>query len=203
MPVSSLTGCRQGSQFSKEELGQDRYRFNSTEERFFRLSKTIIKERQFQLSNLSSRIHRPDRTLRQYTQHSYNLQKRLTISARNKIASSSYSFAIQHQALSHHLPTNLIKTNSIYFLGYKKRLWNKIGELLHNKRTHLKGQVFALQALSPLQTLSRGFATLQTPDEQMLISSINQVKIDDAIQANLKDGNFLCKVTQIQRDTNE
>ena len=184
-------------------IEQDNYRYNSAEERFFRLSKTIIKERQYQLSNLASRLHRPDRTLGQQSTHCNNLQKRLMASARNNVATIRYSYAIQHQALSHLLPTNQIKTKSAYFFGFKKRLWNKIPQLLYNKRAQLENQVFALQTLSPLQTLSRGFATLQTPDEQMIVSSVHQVQVDDVIQATLKDGHLLCKIKQIQRDKNE
>ncbi len=187
----------------KRRIEQSSYLYNNTVERFFRLSKTIIKERQYQLSNLASRIHRPDRTLGQHSLHCYNLQKRLLISARNNVATTRNSYAIQHQALSHLQPTNQIKTNAIYFFGFKKRLWNKIPELLYNKRAQLESQVFALQALSPLQTLSRGFATLQTADEQVIVTSVHQVQVDDVIQANLKDGHLLCKIKQIQRDKNE
>jgi exodeoxyribonuclease VII large subunit len=187
----------------KRRIEQDINRYNSAEERFLRLSKTIIKERQYQLSSLASRIHRPDRTLGQHSLHCFNLQKRLMSSARNNLATTRYSYAIQHQALSHLLPTNQIKRNFIYFFGLKKRLWNKIPELLYIKRAQLESQVFALQALSPLQTLSRGYATLQIPDKQLIVSSVSQVQVDDAVQANLKDGHLLCKITQIQRDKNE
>lgn len=187
----------------KKRTEQDRYRYKHVEERLFHLIKPILKERYYQLSNLTSRIHRPDRTLYQQSQNFRNIHKRLMMIGQNKVTSASYSYAILQQGLSHQQATRKIKTNSIYLSGINKRFWNKIPQLIQQKRSLMESQVYALQTLSPLQTLSRGFATLQRPGEQTIISSVMQVQEDDAIQANLKDGHLVCKITQIHRDHND
>lgn len=184
-------------------IEQESYRVSIIREKFLRLSDSVVKERRLLLSRLLSRIHRPDKVLHQHFQHCQNLHQRLMLSAGNKLTAANYSFTIQHERLSHQIPTNQLQKNSIYFYGFNKRLWNKIPELLLHKRSLMEKQVFALQALSPLQTLSRGFATLQSPGEKKIISSVDQVQINDALQANLRDGQLLCKITQIHRDKDD
>jgi len=187
----------------KHQADRSAYRYSILSKRFSRLSAPLIKERQQQLAALTSRIHQPDRMLGQYSQHCINLELRLDRAIKNLISSSSLSFFNQHKRLSRHLPENIVQNKSIYHDGVSKRLWVKIPELLQHRRSQLENKVSALQALSPLQTLARGFATLQISGEQEIVSSVNQVKVGDELQANLQDGYLHCKINKIQRNIND
>jgi exodeoxyribonuclease VII large subunit len=182
---------------------QERYRYENAAGRFFHISNSVLRERYYKLSSLTGRIHRPDRILEQQTQHCLMLHKRLTMATQKQLVTAGYAYATQRQGLARQQPSNQLKSNSIYFSGISKRLWNRIPQLLQHKRNLLETQVYALHTLSPLQTLSRGFATLQTPDEKTIVSSVMQVQKGDAIQANLKDGHLQCKITNIYRDKND
>ncbi|MEA1890875.1 MAG: exodeoxyribonuclease VII large subunit, partial [Pseudomonadota bacterium] len=124
-------------------------------------------------------------------------------SVRNYLSSFSVTFTNHHKRLSQHLPKSHLQKKSIQFDGIYKRLWAKIPELLQHRRSQLESKVFTLQALSPLQTLARGFATLQIAGEDKIVSSVNQIKLDDELQANLQDGSLFCKINKIKRNTND
>ncbi len=187
----------------KKRIEHDNYRYKHVEERLFHLIRPVLKEHYYQLSNLTSRIHRPDQTLNLQSQNFINIHKRLMMIGQNKVTAANSSYAILQQGMSHQQAIRKIKSNSIYLSGINKRFWNKIPQLIQQKRNLMESKVYALQTLSPLQTLSRGFATLQKPGEQTIISSVMQLQKDDAIQANLKDGHLVCKITQIHRDKND
>ncbi|GBE07598.1 exodeoxyribonuclease 7 large subunit [bacterium BMS3Bbin11] len=183
----------------KQQTDRAGYRYSILSKRFSRLSAPLIKERQHQLIALATRIHRPDSSLGQYSQHRLNLELRLDRAIKSHISSSLFSYISQNKRLSHHLPENIVQHKSIYHGAVSKRLWAKIPELLQHRRSQLESKVFALQALSPLQTLARGFATLQILGEQKIVSSVNQVKVGDELQANLQDGYIHCKINKVQR----
>jgi len=187
----------------KQQADRARYRYDILSKRFSRLSTPLIKERQHQLAALANLIHRPDRSLGQYSQHCLNLEQRLDRTIISHISSSSQSYISQHKRLSHHLPENILHHKSICHGAASKRLWAKIPELLQHRRSQLENKVFALQTLSPLQTLARGFATLQLRGEQKIIRSVNQVKIGDELRANLQDGFIHCRINKVQRNIND
>ncbi|MFW2440429.1 MAG: exodeoxyribonuclease VII large subunit [Arenicellales bacterium] len=187
----------------KQQADHSIYRYSSLSKRFSRLSVPLIKERKQRLAALTTRIHRPDRMLELQSQHCHNLEQRLDRAIKSRISSSSLAFTSQHKRLSHHLPESIVQHKSIYHGSLNKRLWAKIPELLQHRRSQLESKVSALQALSPLQTLARGFATLQTPGEQKIVSSVNQVNVGEELQANLQDGYIHCKINRIHRNIND
>jgi exodeoxyribonuclease VII large subunit len=56
-----------------------------------------------------------------------------------------------------------------------------------------KGLENRLQALSPLAVLKRGYAVI-TRDEKV-VTSISQIKLDDALRVRIQDGEFNARVT--------
>ncbi|NOY17494.1 MAG: exodeoxyribonuclease VII large subunit [Gammaproteobacteria bacterium] len=187
----------------RQKVDRDGYHYSILSKRFSRLSALLIKERRYQLAARVNRIHRPDRSLRQYSQDYLNLEQRRDRAIKSLISSSSLTFIYQHKRLSDHLPVHRLQHKSIYHSAVSKRLWANIPALLQYRRTQLESKVFALQALSPLQTLARGFATLQIAGEQKIVSSVNQVKVGDELQANLQDGRIRCIINKVQRNIND
>ncbi len=64
---------------------------------------------------------------------------------------------------------------------------------LHRQSTLLALLANRLHAVSPLATLSRGYAIL-SDGQQGVIDSIEAVKTDDTLNARVEDGNILCRV---------
>ena len=182
---------------------QDKYRYSMLAERFFRLSVNLIKDRNLRLSGLISRLHSPKKTLEQRSMHYRNLEYALIRAVKGKYSSASYAYSSQHKHLSSYLTRNLLQTKTMYLSAATKQLRQKTPELLNDKRNQLEKQVIALQTLSPLQTLARGFATLQFPGQHKIITSVEQVNAGDEIQANLRDGYLHCNIVRKYRNDYE
>ena len=187
----------------KQKAEQEKYRFNILSQRFSRLSERMIKDKEIQLSSLLSRIHSPQKALDQSTQHCFNLEHRMFRGTRHCLSSANHAFAINYQRLSQVLPANKIQNQLIMLSGFSKRLSNRMPELLQHKNSHLEKQAYALQALSPLQTLARGFATLQLAGENTIVSSVDQVKTGNELQANIHDGYLRCKIIGLHRNKDD
>ncbi len=68
------------------------------------------------------------------------------------------------------------------------RLKSAIQQVLHTKDLALKNALRALETVSPLATLSRGYAILSLKDSDQIVRSIKDVTAGDKIQARLQDG---------------
>jgi exodeoxyribonuclease VII large subunit len=79
------------------------------------------------------------------------------------------------------------------------RLWQSLqlaqSRLLENRQARFKELARALNAVSPLATLDRGYAMAMK--DSHLIRSIEQVEINDTIQVTLSQGKLECVIKQI------
>ena len=73
------------------------------------------------------------------------------------------------------------------------------GHLLDRAGDQLEAQRHRARALSPLETLRRGYAVLQDADGHV-ISSIDQTRPDDAVTVRVTDGRVLAVTTGVQAE---
>ena len=71
--------------------------------------------------------------------------------------------------------------------------------LIALRREHLAGLALALDALSPLGTLARGYAILRRAPEGEVIRDAAQVAPGDLIEARLGEGGFSARVEDITK----
>lgn len=74
------------------------------------------------------------------------------------------------------------------------QLTGAISQTLKHYDTRLSGWAEALDALSPLKTLARGYAVVCTPD-QHVITQPNQVQVGDPLRLKVEGGTIPCQVT--------
>lgn len=84
----------------------------------------------------------------------------------------------------------------------EKLLHNYFGHILEAKRNVLNKGIKTLEALSPLNTLLRGYS-ITLDSEGQTISSVNNVKVKDSIHIQLKDGIIDASVKGIQKNEEE
>ncbi|HEV2523871.1 MAG TPA: exodeoxyribonuclease VII large subunit, partial [Gammaproteobacteria bacterium] len=68
------------------------------------------------------------------------------------------------------------------------RLKNSMQQVLKTKDLALKNALRALETVSPLATLNRGYAILSLADSDHVVRSIDEVKHGDRVQIRLQDG---------------
>lgn len=97
-------------------------------------------------------------------------------------------------------PGNQLNEKSQHAADLQLRLEHRIQELIGQRRTRL--QLFAqrMEDLSPLKKLGHGYVYVRT-SEQAALSSVEQVKTGDRLQAVLPDGSLTLAVEEI-RDGN-
>tara|TARA_B110000444_G_scaffold87486_1_gene82700 strand:- start:855 stop:1199 length:345 start_codon:yes stop_codon:yes gene_type:complete len=79
----------------------------------------------------------------------------------------------------------------------EKRLNDKIIELLITKREKWENSLRLLEAVSPLNTIKRGYAIVLNKDKK-IIKSTSDIKINDRIFTMLADGGIFSNIEEIQ-----
>lgn len=97
-------------------------------------------------------------------------------------------------------PLNAVKAHRLQFETLNNELLSAVKDLLQNKRDNLKSLTFALDALSPLKVLSRGYA--MACKENKIITSIKKLSCGDKFDLVLRDGKVECHVNP-EASTNE
>ncbi len=124
-----------------------------------------------------------------------HLKHKLNSLIASKISHAKQSIAISKEKLKNNSP-------SIKVENYKNRVSSinsKLQVLMNNniKLHQQKIEALArnLNAVSPLQTIARGYSVLETQDKQV-ISSIEQISSGDTITARISNGSLKCRVTE-------
>ena len=78
-----------------------------------------------------------------------------------------------------------------------RALFASVPRMMANSRQRLTGLGKAMDALSPLAVLSRGYSICRTP-EGKLVRAASQVAVDSAVEIRLEEGEFEAKVTAVK-----
>ncbi len=81
---------------------------------------------------------------------------------------------------------------------YEKRLIRAWRNLFNARSQKLQALMRALDAVSPLNTLGRGYAIVSNTKTNEIIHSINQCKVGEKLSAKLKDGELICDIVDIK-----
>lgn len=79
-----------------------------------------------------------------------------------------------------------------------QRLYSRI---IENKISKFKNSIEVLKRLNPLVIMERGFTVIKDNDNNIL-SSINQVKVEDDVEINFYDGKAQAKIIEIKEKQN-
>jgi len=78
-----------------------------------------------------------------------------------------------------------------------KRLEQRMLGILAGRRQAARALIGAIDGLSPLAILARGYGIIQTVPEGAVVKHANEVSAGDQIQARLADGRLVCVVRQV------
>ena len=99
------------------------------------------------------------------------------------------------------LLTNVIKNidkNKNSLLNINKRLSKSINTQIDKNKFKLSSSVSALDHLSPLNTISRGYS-ITTDNNGGVITSIKNVSIGQVITSKISDGKIISKVENVEK----
>ena len=151
---------------------------------------------------ISKRLHQvhPTRQINNQSQRLDELDLRLTRSMSALLQKLSTHQHSQSALLMQQSPASKIQFHKQQIAQLQHRLNQNITARLQESRTQFAANSQALQAISPLATLSRGYALVTDPTDDQIIRSAQQVKTGQRISARLGKGSLICKVEEINED---
>jgi len=143
---------------------------------------------------LRNQIQHPKIQLQTMQQQLDDYAQRLIISIKHYLNNKNQQLEIKNLQLQQFQPDNKIKQLQQNNAHYQYLLFEKIQKLLKERKNLLTQQVSNLNLLSPLNTLSRGYALVTDNDSNKVLSSITQVNTDSLVNIQLSDGSFKARI---------
>lgn len=164
-----------------------RQRLQRLFQRFDHVMQQHITRKLWQLNTAKRGLQHPGDKLRQYAQTLDMLELRMQQSQKNTLHQLNTRLNRSQQILQHHNPTNTLEKMTTQLNYLQKRLKAGMTQLLVDKSNNLQHHALLLNAVSPLQTLGRGYAILHTADDHIVRSS-REVKKGDHLTAKIGQG---------------
>ncbi|MCZ6855995.1 MAG: hypothetical protein O7G86_18925, partial [Gammaproteobacteria bacterium] len=144
----------------------------------------------------------PRRRLQQHMQRADDLDERLRLGLTNKLIYAKQHLQSLHRNMLILRPQTVIQGHKLTITRIKNTLNSLVHSILDRQQVMLATISRTLQAVSPLSTLSRGYAVLSDGEGKLgaAISSIEQVADNDRITAHLQDGSLTLQVEKIDTD---
>ena len=148
------------------------------------------------LEHLNHRLLQQNRLtkIQQYKQRIDELSAQLSRNLQQQLTARKIALLQQQQRLASCSPAHQLKTQRQHTQNLQQRLTTNIKHRHQQSTERLHSLTARLNAISPLATLSRGYAIVRKHEE--VIASVKQVKEDDQLNVLLAEGNFDCRVTR-------
>jgi len=148
------------------------------------------------LASLKARLRHPGRQIQDRAQRLDELDYRLQSAITNLLTLRRSRLATATAELYQYHPGQRIRSLNENNAQFKQRLERAIAALLATRTQKIQALSGALHALSPLNTISRGYAIVKD-DSGALIKSVSSVKSGDQISTHLSDGTLRCNITEV------
>lgn len=158
-----------------------------------------LQNKQWQLQGAQRGLQHPGDKLRQYAQTLDMLELRIQQSQKNKLILLSQRLNQTQQKLQQQSPANKLQHIERQLSYFQQRLNSAMKQFIANKNERLQQSALLLNAVSPLQTLGRGYAILQTNAETVIRDS-HDVKKGDFISARIGHGTLELTVDKVKHE---
>jgi len=172
-------------------------RFRQLRQRLDWLMRQQCQQHRQTLQNLTKRLQHSGRRLLDKAQRLDELELRLQRALQYFLRQSQAQLSHSHERLLRHSPVNQLGTIQTSTDNLSKRLTTAMQHQLTRHQNRLQQLAGTLDTVSPLATLSRGYAIV-IDENGHIIRQARQVKVGDPITARLAEGRLYCQVTRIK-----
>ena len=145
----------------------------------------------------------PRRRLQQNAQRLDELEQRLIRSTRAGLEHRERHLEQIRSRLAMHSPARRIRESRSRVEVLEQSLARSARAALDGRRQQVAAASQALEALSPLSTLGRGYSISREAESGQILRSVEDVEIGDQLRTRLPDGEVLSTVESIRRDSGE
>ena len=175
------------------------HRFQQQERQLARRFDHRIDQARVTLAGLMKRLRSPADKLREQTQQLDHLEIRLVRAWQTMQARRDARLELLRHRLQTIHPEKQLAAYRQHLAANRERLRRGMAAALGNRGQRLQALSGTLNAVSPLQTLERGYA-IPLDNRQRIIRSITAVAPEDEVRVRLKDGVMFCEVVDTASD---
>lgn len=141
----------------------------------------------------------PGSRLNQHAQRLDELEQRLLRAQRQQQQNKQHRLEQCYARLQQHTPIHVVERLNSRYQNLRLRLQSSISTRLDHYRQRLAVPARALDAVSPLATLERGYAIVTRPRDHTVIMDAASVEVGAQVEARLHKGTLLCSVDKVIR----
>jgi exodeoxyribonuclease VII large subunit len=167
--------------------------------RLVRALRGQLQQRQQTLHALRRHIKHPGQRLRERAQRLDELEQRLMQGQLRFFKHQHARIGTLQARLQAQSPVQHIRTLGVRLASLQRAARHAILQRLKRDRQRLLAQTHALETVSPLATLNRGYAIVQTEDGRV-VREAGEVEIGQRVQARLGKGRLQCRVEERHLD---
>ena len=179
-----------------------RQRVVQLQSRLQRIASRTLEARQQQLRYVSGRLPHPARRLEERLQRLDELALRRNHAMQHLLRHRSSETRMMQERLQQFSPRQRLTQYRLQNHNLGQRLLTGLRHYLHRQQHQLQHLAHALDTVSPLATLSRGYAIVTTAVDDKIVRRASEVKIGDTIHTRLAQGKLESTITKID-DTQE
>ena len=161
--------------------------------------KTILLQAKKNLQWLAKQLKRPDRRLQEHAQNLDRLENQMQLAIRNQITIQNGELKHLQQSMLSNSPINRVKILSIQLQKITEDFKQFITKAVSQTQSQLAELTRSLSAVSPLNTLARGYS-ITYDDNNQVIRSAENVKAGSTVVSILEKGNIESTVKSINID---
>lgn len=162
--------------------------------------RTQLQRNRETLASLAKRLRHPQQRLESQAQRLDELEQRLCRGQHLILMAAKTRLTSTRARLRQQSPQRRLIELNIFCQALSKRLHLAIQHVQNKRQTQLAGLTRALDAISPLATLARGYAIVKKPPNDVVVHRASELNCDDLIETQLHKGSFIAKVTKIRSD---
>lgn len=173
-------------------------RLQRLEGRLLQLQQQQLRHSAQQLHWLGKRLKHPGRRLQENAQRLDELEMRLLQAQRHLIRHQRARSEALRAGLEQHSPAARLQQLQQTQRELARRLQQGLRLRLSQLQQRLAAQAHSLETVSPLATLSRGYAIVSNAADDSIVRQADQVQVGDRLRTRLHQGELLCRVEEIR-----
>ncbi len=181
-------------------IDQQMQRLDRAEQQLSRNWQRIYSEKKHSLAYSSLRLKHPQAKIESQQVKVAQLQSRLSRAINACLIHSQTKQASLFSRLKLCSPLTDVKQQQ----GYVSQLTNRLNEMmmrrLNERKEALSQQMRTLAAVSPLNTLERGYSITTIASSQQVVRSSQDVSVNQHINVRLNSGQLQCEIKEVKHD---
>ncbi len=149
------------------------------------------------LQNTMLKLVNPSTQMQQANQRMEDASNRIRIAMTRLLDHQEERLANNSAQLRILGPSQKLLDAKSKLMDKKSQLVGSTQDNLHKEKKRLKGLARVLESVSPLPTLSRGYAILRDKNSGSVLTRRNQLKIGQSVITNISDASFTSKIEEI------